>query len=314
MMREPMSPEAIKSILAPEPTASELAKEDAEISPEMWLVAGYLANELSPRERAAFEHMLATDDKFADQVEPVLLAWKNAPNSLEEDPISDADVRRSWLEFRRKVGMPPLSPEDLQGERERRRYGTPLGYSRGRRILQLTGSLAATVVVLILGYINFNRILAWVRPGTLHTVVAPLGPPPMDNPPPSEPTARLVPSADVRINAGSVISLHNGARFTWRDRADTTGVRDLTMEGGDGFFVLRGVPKPEEYRIITPSAIVRVTGTTFFLDASNPSVTIVDLIDGHVTLTSRGGEHLSINLLPSEKGRAEFGKMPEVIK
>ena len=82
--------------------------EDAAIersmSPDSALLVDYLAGELPAAKAAEVRERLANDPEFREMARPLMDVW-NAPVA---PALTPEELRRSWLDVRRRAGLPAI--------------------------------------------------------------------------------------------------------------------------------------------------------------------------------------------------------------
>lgn len=256
-------------------------------SPDTTLVADYLSGALSAADQVAFRERLRLDPTFREFAESHIAVWEAVP--VAQPTLSPDDLQASWARFQDRVGMP------------RERAVAPTAPVQHRPWPQLRRMQLAAALLLIIG------IPSAVYLGDL---VMPLLRPPR--------TQMVVGSAsghEVRLDRRSTVTLSQGTRFIWTDKATRDRPREMYLAHGNARFVLEKVA-PNTYVVETPAGRITVTGTIFFVSVQNPTTTTVRVEEGEVLLDPAGVATMStpLRLSAGSEGIMVWGAPPALLR
>ncbi|MGQ0646801.1 MAG: FecR family protein [Gemmatimonadaceae bacterium] len=261
--------------------------EHVDVSDDMLLITDYLANALDPAGVQKVEARLGNDPAFAELANPLIELWDA---STAAAPMSHEELLQSWHEFRDSAGMQPLAT--------RRALAPKPAHSDQPRFMPRWATaynVAAVAAIMVVAVSEVAiRLLPDSRQAVTHIV---------------EGGASGQP---VTLANGSRIGLGPSSRLVYTDPASTRHGIDVDLQG-TALFALASV-SVGAYRVITPAAVIEVTGTTFEVDARNPAETRVRLIEGKVRVSSRATTGGEITMMPGETVIAAWGKAPRRVE
>lgn len=111
---------------------------------------------------------------------------------------------------------------------------------------------------------------------------------------------------EIRTAEARTVSLPDGstaelAAGTTVFVAEDAGIRHARVVAGDALFTIRH-DEADPFTVETPNATVTVLGTTFGVEVGEASTEVV-LVDGVVTLASRGADEAPVRLAPGQRSQ-----------
>lgn len=265
---------------------------ERELDPDFALISDYVCGELSEERATYVRARLESDPDFRDLAEPLLLAWSVPPKSK---PMSHDELQHSWLQLRRRAGMPPVPGQEASDDREdlaaffaRRQRGR----LRARRRTVL---LAASIVFVLLGFplagIWWNRVFS---------------------PPPATEEIRMYLEAPLSLPDGSTALLKPGSVMRY-----VTGFkrgRELYLVGEGRFDVTRG---EGSFTVMTQTAEISVAGTSFTVDGRDGAATTITVHDGMLYVRPRFSDPTKyrekILVVTGQRAQVKPNAQPELI-
>ncbi len=278
---------------APRALSPEEIREAIEDDPEVTLISDYLAKELTPDQAREVEQRLQDDEGFRDRVAPIIEAWRARP-TLRDIEISEEEMGARWQRFLAKAAWRSYEGGDGGGRRE------ASGAEQRRLERRVRQWQLAAALLLLVGWPLVGAGAAYLasRASASRLHVA-------------EASGREW--SAVNVGGDSWVTLSPGSRLTWPETTDGNGARELHLDGSARF---RLAPLAAgRYVVVTPSAHVLVTGTTFEVAVDAPSATRVRVDLGRVVLQSRGGRgDEELELRVGETGEAHWGEPPRRVR
>lgn len=241
------------------------AEIEREMNPDFAMISDYVCGELSEDKAAEVRARLETDPEFRDLAEPLLLAW-SVPRKTK--PMSHEELRRSWLQLRRRAGMPPVPGQEeeadelaeFQRRREQARRSVIM-----RRVV-FAASLVFLMLIPVVGTWWADRL---DEPKTDLTR------------PTSTTTVQTWVPATVPLPDGSTATLSSGTTLKF-DPTFANG-REVHLVG-EGRFEVRATNASGAgaFKVTTETAQLTVVGTSFTVTAFGQAGTHVTVREGRV--------------------------------
>lgn len=276
-----------------------------EADPEGILITNYLTNSLSPEERAEVEHRLREDEGFRARVEPLIAAW-NAWPTIDDFTISDEERDASFRQFLVKWG----AHEHAREVAKRREYPRvprlvrehdPADDQRRRRQLRGWQLAAALLAMLSIGgiptaaWLGFRASERMQPPATYNVEAA----------------ARE--SRMVTVGKDVMVSLDPGSRLTWSEVTGPNGATEMFLDGSAR--VIAPTAIVGHNIVVTASGRINLNGATATIDATDLTVTRVEVMAGSVVVESRSNQnHDLVFLNAGEKGMAIHNQAPRRVR
>lgn len=236
---------------------AELSEPDHE---DYALITDYLANELSPADRARVEERLRTDAEFRALAEPMIMVWK-LPFPLDGEPdLADrAEAEHAMKKFRERI------------ELQRRGFHTPTVEEKRARRRRWRRAFVTTIGGVIMG-----TVAMWLTP-RLIPVPAPTMYVHEDAPPSAERSARLPDATEVALGPGTHL------RYS---RWLASGHNTVNLNGEATFTVPAG--RREALVVAGAGVEIKVTGGRFTVQAYDAlPVAYVVVHEGRVQVRAR---------------------------
>ncbi len=199
---------------------------------------------------------------------------------LEEYVSASEENRKEYMDFRRiwEASNAPFGEEDIDMKRAKRRLldGIGAGKPLGKRILRFWETAAAVLLLPLAGFTAYLAFAHWgepaVQPGEV-SLSAPYG-------------------SVVRASLpdGTAVCLNSGSSLSYSTLYPTAEGRTVRMEGEAYFDVVSDKSNPFTVRLGDGTDIT-ATGTSFNINAYDPSRLRVTLVEGVLDVGCSGTRH-----------------------
>ncbi|MCC6930551.1 MAG: hypothetical protein IT359_16305 [Gemmatimonadaceae bacterium] len=269
------------------------------------LIADYLTQSLTAGDLANVERRLGNDEDFLARVETIRTAWNAWPRARDFQ-ISDAEREASYQRFLEKwdargSGESPSVGEGEEGTRDDSGASAAdpaHAYMRQLRRWQLAAGILAVLSMggvtggAWMGYTASQRLQA---PRT-YSVEAP---------------ARE--SKVVQVASGVSVSLEAGTRLTWSEAPGPNNAQELFIDGAASVYA-QSAPVGR-FVVVTPSARLILDRALMHVDATDPAMTRIEVVEGSVVVASRGRNNFPLlSLGAGEQGMAIYNQEPRTIR
>lgn len=259
---------------------------ETSLDPDMALISDYLAGELSEQQAGDVRARIEKDADFRDMAEPLLLAYEYAPprKSVPLDAMRD-----KWLQLRERIGLPPVAGTAASNDPAIARFRETMAREKRKARRATIAAIAALLVI---------TVMPLTIPFVMH-----IG----DGVRTAYGSTTVVPMED-----GSRALVAGGSRLV-RGPQFGTYSREVTLTGEAAFEVAHGsIP----FVVWTGAASITVTGTKFTVHAYEYEPTVVDVLEGTVSLRGRDEDGSSfgpvLTVGPGQRATVTRGFAPKL--